>query len=189
MHQEGRLLLRRFYRYKAHRWTPNRLADRLGIGHVVLVALHVGFHIGGRHEAGLMAERNQLARPMVRGRTGFHADEARRNPGKEREDLAASQPLAHHYAACLVDSMKLGDVLCQIKTDCSNIAHGWLPLLVIFDDHHSGTSMPSGSHPPHQLAPSFRPSPARGLRSRIPVCSTTRVSPDLIFWPGTRRAV
>jgi hypothetical protein len=24
-------------------------------------------------------------------------------------------------------------------------------LLVIFDDHHFGTSMPSGGHPPHQL--------------------------------------
>jgi hypothetical protein len=24
-------------------------------------------------------------------------------------------------------------------------------LLVIFDDHHLGTSMPSGGHPPHQL--------------------------------------
>ena len=29
--------------------------------------------------------------------------------------------------------------------------HGWLPLLVIFDDHHLGTSMPSGGHPHHQL--------------------------------------
>jgi hypothetical protein len=28
-------------------------------------------------------------------------------------------------------------------------------LLVIFDDHHPGTSMPSGDHPPHQLAASF----------------------------------
>ena len=26
---------------------------------------------------------------------------------------------------------------------------------VIFDDHHFGTSMPSGGHPPHQLATSF----------------------------------
>jgi hypothetical protein len=26
---------------------------------------------------------------------------------------------------------------------------------VIFDDHHPGTSMPSGGHPPHQLAASF----------------------------------
>jgi hypothetical protein len=24
------------------------------------------------------------------------------------------------------------------------MTHGWLPLLVIFDDHHFGTSMPSG---------------------------------------------
>jgi hypothetical protein len=28
----------------------------------------------------------------------------------------------------------------------------WLPLLEIFDDHHLGTSMPLGGHPPHQLA-------------------------------------
>src|SRR5258708_9176570 len=92
---------------------------------------------------------------MVRRRAGFEADKARRNLGKEREDLAASQPLAHHYAACLVDRMNLEDTLCQIKTNCCNIAHGWLPLLVIFDDHHPGTSMPSGGHPPHQLAASF----------------------------------
>src|SRR5436189_3059883 len=50
--------------------------------------------------------------------------------------------------------MNLEDVFCEIKTDCCNIAHGWLPLLVIFDDHHLGTSMPSGGHPPHQLAES-----------------------------------
>src|SRR5437588_12536727 len=50
--------------------------------------------------------------------------------------------------------MNLEDVFCEIKTDCCNIAHGWRPLLVIFDDHHLGTSMPSGGHPPHQLAAS-----------------------------------
>ena len=112
MHHECGLLLRRFYGYEAHRWAPNCLADRLGIGHVVLVALHIRFHIGGRHEARLMAKRNQLAGPMVRRRAGFEADQARRNPGKEREDLAASQPLAHHHAARLVDRMNLEDVLC-----------------------------------------------------------------------------
>jgi hypothetical protein len=89
------------------------------------------------------------SRAMMRRRAGFQPDEARRNPRKESQDLAASQPLAHYYAACLID---LEDVLCQIKTDCCNIAHGWLPLVVIFDDHHFGTSMPSGGHPPHQLA-------------------------------------
>jgi hypothetical protein len=148
-------LLRRFYRYEAHRWTPNRLADRLGIGHVVLVAFHISFHIVGWHQASFMAKRNQLTSPMVRRRAGFEADKARRNLGKEREDLAASQPLAHHYAAHLVHRMNLEDTLCQIKTNCCNIAHGWLPLLVISNDHHPGTSMPSGGHPPHQLAASF----------------------------------
>jgi hypothetical protein len=29
-------------------------------------------------------------------------------------------------------------------------------LLMIFDDHHPGTSMPSWGHPPHQLASSWR---------------------------------
>jgi hypothetical protein len=52
--------------------------------------------------------------------------------------------------------MNLKDTLCQIKTNRFNIAHGWLPLLVIFDDHHPGTSMPSGGHPPHQLAARLR---------------------------------
>ena len=48
--------------------------------------------------------------------------------------------------------MNLEDTLCQIQDQSSIFAHGWLPLLVIFDDHHPGTSMPSGGHPPHQLA-------------------------------------
>ena len=41
--------------------------------------------------------------------------------------------------------MNLEIVFCEIKTNRRNIAHGWLPLLVIFDDHHLGTSMPSGA--------------------------------------------
>src|ERR1700756_4834773 len=76
---------------------------------------------------------------MMRRRAGFQPDEARRNPCKESENLASSQLLAHDYAARLIDRMHLENVLCQIKTDCRNIAHGWLPLLVIFDDHHYGT--------------------------------------------------
>src|SRR5712664_3211404 len=75
-------------------------------------------------------------------------------PGKERKDLAASQPFTQHHGARHVDCMNLEDVFCEIKTDGCNIAHGWLPLLVIFDDHHLGTSMPSEGHPPHQLAAS-----------------------------------
>jgi hypothetical protein len=84
----------------------------------------------------------------MRRRAGFQPDETRRTPLKESEDLAASLPLAHHHAVCLIDRMNLENVLCQIKTDCCNIAYRWLPLLVIFDDRHLGTSMPWGAiHP------------------------------------------
>src|ERR1700722_8202461 len=100
-----------------------------------------------------MAKRNQFAAPMVCRRAGFQPNQAGRNPGKEREDLASPQPFTHHHIARLVDRMNLENVLCEIKTNCCNIAHGWLPFLVIFDDHHFGTSMPSGGHPPHQLGP------------------------------------
>jgi hypothetical protein len=48
MHHQCRLLVRRFYRYEAHRWTPNRLADRLGVGRVMLVAFYISFHIVSR---------------------------------------------------------------------------------------------------------------------------------------------
>ena len=113
---------------------------------------------------------------MVCRRAGFQPNQAGRNPSKEREDLASSQPLTHHHIARLVDRMNLENVLCEIKTNCCNIAHGWLPLLVIFDDHHFGTSMPSGGHPPHQLAASFI-SDARTLTlalNRVPAgCSET----------------
>lgn len=40
------------------------------------------------------------------------------------------------------------DVLCKIETDCCNVSHGRLPSLVVFDNHHLGTSMPLGGHPP-----------------------------------------
>jgi len=42
---------------------------------------------------------------MMRRRAGFQPDEARRNRRKESQDLAASQPLAHYYAACLIDQL------------------------------------------------------------------------------------
>ena len=61
-----------------------------------------------------MAKRNQLTRPMVRRRASFEADKAWRNLGKECEDLAASQPLTHHHAACLVDRMNLEDTFCPM---------------------------------------------------------------------------
>ena len=95
--------------------------------------------------------------------------------------LAASQPLAQHYFACLVDRMNLEDTLCQIKTNCCNIAHGWLPLLVIFDDHHLGTSMPSGAIHPISWRVLLTRSRQRRLGSTI--VQRTDFRPSLVIDP------
>ncbi len=134
-----------------HRRPLDGFADCLGIGRVVLVALDVGLNILRRHEANLMAKRPQLARPVMRRRTGLHADQTRPQAGKEPEHLTAPKPSTHHHAVNLIDAVDLKDVLGQIQPNRCNHTHGWLPLMVTFDDHHSGTQMPSGGHPPHQF--------------------------------------
>src|SRR5215469_13543513 len=51
---------------KQHRRAPNRLADRFGIGGIVLVALDVRLHVLRRHQSHLVAKRAQLPPPVVR---------------------------------------------------------------------------------------------------------------------------
>src|SRR6266540_4231738 len=66
-----RLLLCRLDRHKSHRRALNSLANRFGIGGIVLIALDVRLHVLRRHQPHLMAKRAQLARPVVRRRTRF----------------------------------------------------------------------------------------------------------------------
>ena len=78
------LLLSRLDPHKAHRRTPNRFADRRRIGGIVLVALKVSLHILRRHQPHLVAELRQLARPIMRGGTRLHPDQARRKSREKR---------------------------------------------------------------------------------------------------------
>ena len=45
--------------------------DRLGVGGVVLLALHKGLHVLRCDEPHVMPERGHLPRPVVRARKGF----------------------------------------------------------------------------------------------------------------------
>ncbi len=83
------LLLDRFDLHKTHGRPPHRLADRLGIGGIVLVALDVGLHVLRRHQPHLMAKLREFTRPIVRRGAGLHADLARRQRLEERQNLAA----------------------------------------------------------------------------------------------------
>jgi hypothetical protein len=72
--QHSSLLVSRLDRHKAHRRAPNRLADRFGIGGIVLVALDVRLHVLRRHQSHLVAKRAQLPPPVVRRRARLQAN-------------------------------------------------------------------------------------------------------------------
>src|SRR3954454_17477878 len=60
MEQYSSLLVSRLNGYEAHRRSYNRLADRFRIRSIVLVALHIGFHVLRWHQPHLVAQRTQL---------------------------------------------------------------------------------------------------------------------------------
>src|SRR5262249_20284850 len=64
-HQAG-LLLRRLGLHKTHVRPRYRFTDGLAVGGIILLPLHVGLHIGRRHEPHAMPKRPDLARPMMR---------------------------------------------------------------------------------------------------------------------------
>jgi len=63
-HQTSLLLLR-LERNEPHRWSRDRFADRRSIVRIILAALEVGFYIARRHQLHAMAERLQLAAPVM----------------------------------------------------------------------------------------------------------------------------
>jgi len=71
---QATLLLGSFGSNEPHIGPRDRFADCLGINGIILVPLHVGLHIGRRHQAHSVAERLQFARPMMRRRTRFESN-------------------------------------------------------------------------------------------------------------------
>jgi hypothetical protein len=108
---QNRLLLGALHRHKPHVGALNRLADRLRIGRIVLVALEVGLNILRRHQAHLVPQDLQFASPIMSRSTGFQADPARRQLSEEHHHFATPQLLAHNRGARRVDPMNLENPL------------------------------------------------------------------------------
>src|SRR5262249_55888627 len=87
--------------------------------------------------------------PVMGRRTRFQPDHTARNAAEERQHLAAPQPLAQNRRTLRINAVNLKNMLGYVQSDCRNLAHGWLPFLVIRHRHQIGTSMPQGGHPPH----------------------------------------
>ena len=121
MQHQPALLLGRFDLHETHGRPPHRLADRLGVGGIVLVALDVGLHVLRRHQPHLVAKLRQFTRPIMRRGAGFHADQARRQRLEELQHLAAPQLLANDDLLGRVDAVDLEHVLGDIQTDRGNL--------------------------------------------------------------------
>jgi hypothetical protein len=108
-------------RHEPHRRPANGLADRLGVGSIVLVALDVGFYVPGRHQPDLVPKLGQLPGPMVRRGARFHAHQAWWQRFEERHHLAASQLLSDDHLLAGIDAVNLKHVLGKIQTDRANL--------------------------------------------------------------------
>src|SRR5215510_13487081 len=107
MQHQGRLLLLGFRRYKPHRRSSDRLADRGGIVSVVLAALEIGLHVARRHQPYRVAQRLKLTAPMVSGWTCLNTNQARRQCREELQHLHSVDALADHDHATSVNAMNL----------------------------------------------------------------------------------
>src|SRR6266568_666507 len=67
---------------------------------------------------------------MMRRSAGFDADEARRQPLKEWQNVPALELTANDYITCRVNSVDLKNRLGNIETDCRDRLHGWLLRIV-----------------------------------------------------------
>jgi acetyl esterase/lipase len=110
-----------FLLFETHGRASHRLADRLSVSRVVLVALDVCLHILRRHQPHLVTELRQLPRPIVRRGAGLHADETRQQRLEERQHLAASESLPHDDLLGRVDPVNLEHVLGDIQPDRGNL--------------------------------------------------------------------
>src|SRR5262249_27183161 len=98
------------------------------------------------------AKRAQLPRPVVRRRARLQAKQTGRQSTEERQNLRTPKLLAQNRRSLCIDPVHLKDMLRQVQSDRSNLAHGWLPFAadsitaVWHSDAARGPSTPSFDH-------------------------------------------
>src|SRR5262249_1306654 len=109
---------------------------------------------------------------------------------EERQNLRTPKLLAQNRPSLCIDPVHLKNMLRQVQSDRSNLAHGWLPFAAVSIRQQFGTQMPQGGHPPHHSITSsarsrndsgiLRPSALAvvrlTMRSYLVGCSTGRSS-------------
>ena len=133
-----------------HRRPANRLAYRLRISRIVLVALDVCLHVFRRHQTNLVTKLRQLTSPVVRRGTGLHANQAGRQRREELHHMTAAKLLPDDDLLGRIDAVHLKHVLGDIQTDCGNLhVDGSLMWFVATITLRRFVAA-SGRRPPHQ---------------------------------------
>src|SRR5208283_2802644 len=123
MHRQDCLLFDVLDRHEAHSGPAHRLADRLRIGDVVFIRLHIRLHKLWCNKPYRMSKALQRTSPMMRTGASLHTNYAGRQVPKEYCHLCAPQLLAEHRLTPFIDPMHLKYVLRQIYPDRCNL-HG-----------------------------------------------------------------
>src|SRR5215472_15736974 len=180
--QHSSLLVSRLDRHKAHRRAPYRLADRLRIGGIVLVALDVRLHVSRWHQSHLVPKRAQLSRPVVRRRARLQANQTWRQLTEERQNLRTPKLLAQNRRSLCIDPVHLKNMLRQVQSDRSNLTHRWLPFAAVSIRQQFGTQMPQGGHPPHHsITSSARASIIAATRTAVRHRTTFDIERTITF--------
>src|SRR5262249_34490703 len=102
-----------------------------------------------RHQSHLVAKCAQLPPPVVRRRARLQANETGRQSTEERQNLRTPKLLAQNRRSLCINPVHLKNMLRQVQSDRSNLAHRWLQVAAVSIRQQFGTQMPQGGHPPH----------------------------------------
>ena len=121
---QAALLLRRLGRHEPHVGSGDGFTNCLCVSHVVLLAFDVGLHVSRRHQSHGMAERLEMAGPVMRRSASLDANQAGWQLFKERQDLATLQLAADDHLTSGIHAVDLKDRLGDVETDCRDRLHG-----------------------------------------------------------------
>src|SRR5215471_13002615 len=107
MQRQYALLIERLDRDKPHVRPDDGFADRLSIGCIGLVPLHVWLDVLRWDQPHGMAETGEFARPVVRSGARLHPDQTSRQLSKIRHQLVSREPPAQHSPAGIINAMDL----------------------------------------------------------------------------------
>jgi hypothetical protein len=123
MQDERALLLDGLDLREPHVGASDGFANRFGIRFVVLLRLHIGFHLRWWYEPNLIPHTLQEASPVMRRCARLDPDQAGLKFGKEGLDLRTAKFAAENLLSLSINAVSVKNVLRDIQPDCNRLHH------------------------------------------------------------------